>query len=179
MKAGKSFRVAFCGLMAALALVLMFLTGIVPVGTYAFPIFAGALLASIVVEFGVKWAVAAYAVVSLLALFLAADKEAVVYFIAFFGFYPILKSLIERIRSRTVQYVVKYAVFTVCIVGAFLVCKWVLMIPDEEFTFFGVYIPWLFLIVAEVFFIFYDYCVTVLIMNYIMKIRNRIFKNQS
>ena len=117
-----SFRVAFCGLITAFALALMFATGLIPVGTYAFPCFAGMLLVAVVIEFGARWALAAFAAVSLLSFFLSGDKEAVVYFIAFFGFYPILKSAIERLKSKVLQYVIKYAVFTACIVAAFFVC---------------------------------------------------------
>lgn len=171
-----SFRVAFCGLISALSLVLMLCTGLVPVGTYAFPIFSGMMLVAIVIEFGEKWAIAAFVAVAILSLFLAADKEAVAYFIMFFGFYPIAKSGIERLKSRAVQYILKYALFTVCVIAAFTVCKLVLMIPDEEFTIFGVYIPWLFLLVGEAIFPLYDKCVTVIVARYIVSIRNKIFK---
>lgn len=172
-----SFRIAFCGLICALSVVLMISTGIIPVATYAFPCFSGILLSAIVIEFGEKWAVGAYVTVSVLSIFLAGDKEAVAYFVAFFGFYPIAKSAIERLKSKAVQYIIKYAVFTVCMVSAFSVCKFVLAIPDEEFTVFGFYVPWAFLAIAEVFFIVYDRCVTILLVRYINTIRNRIFKN--
>ena len=173
-----SFRVAFCGLIAAFALALMFATGLIPVGTYAFPCFAGMLLTAIVIEFGARWALAAFAAVSLLSLFLSGDKEAVVYFISFFGFYPILKSAIEKLKSKVVQYIVKYAVFTVCVVAAFFVCKFVLMIPDEEFTVFGFYIPWALLAAAEVFFFVYDLCVSVVVRDYALRIRGKLFKSK-
>ncbi len=172
----KSFRVAFCGLISALSLVLMISTSVVPAATYAFPCFAGFLLTAVVVEFGEKWALAAYAAVSVLSLFLAGDKEAVVYFIGFLGFYPIVKSFIERLRSKAVQYVIKYALFTVSMIGAFTVCKFVLAIPDEEFTVMGFYIPWAFLIAAEAVFFVYDRCVSILVFRYITSIRGKIFK---
>ncbi len=173
----KSFRIAFCGLVSALALVMMLITGLVPVGTYALPLFAGALLIAVVIEFGVGYALAAYAAVSILSLFLSGDKEAVVYFIAFFGYYPIIKSLIERLRSKAAAWVIKFAVFTAAIVAAFFVCKFVLAIPDEEFTVFGFYLPWAFLIVGEIFFPIYDRCISVLVAAYVMKIRGRLFKS--
>ena len=172
-----SFRVAFCGLVTALSLVLMISTSIIPVATYAFPCFAGIMLVAVVIEFGERWALAAYAAVSLLSLFLAGDKEAVVYFIAFLGFYPILKSYIERLSSKVLQMVIKYSVFTFCMIGAFLVCKFLLAIPDEEFNVFGVYVPWLFLIAGEIVFFFYDKCVTILVYRYVTSLRNKIFKN--
>jgi MFS family permease len=170
-----SFRVAFCGLVSALSLVLMLFTSVIPVGTYAFPCIAGILLVSVVIEFGWKWALAAYGVVSLLSLFLAGDKEAVVYFIAFFGFYPIAKSGIERIKSVAVQYLLKYLVFTVCVIVAFYATTSVLMIPAEEFEIFGVYLPWVFLLAGELVFWFYDRCVTILVARYIISVRSKLF----
>lgn len=175
----KSFRVAFCGLICALSLALMLSTSIIPVGTYAFPCLSGMLLAAVVVEFGEKWALGAYAVVSLLSLFLAGDKEAAVYFIAFLGFYPTVKSLIERLSSKVLQYIIKYAVFTVCIIGAFTVCKLILAIPDEEFTIFGFYVPWVFLAAGELTFFIYDKAVTLLVYRYITSVRGKIFKNKT
>lgn len=171
-----TFRVAFCGLISALALVLMLITGLFPFGTYALPCFSGFLLTAVVIEFGARWAYAAYGVVAVLSLILAGDKEAAVYFIALFGFYPIVKATIERLKSKPLQYIIKFAVFNVCVIGAFFVCKLVLMIPDEEFTIFGVYVPWVFLIIGEVFFFLYDRCTTVLVSYYIFKIRDKIFK---
>lgn len=173
----KSFRVAFCGLVSALALVLMLSTAIIPVATYAFPCFAGFLLIAVVVEFGEKWALAAYFVISVLSVFLAGDKEAVVYFIAFLGFYPVVKSFIERIPSKAIQYVIKYVIFTACMIGAFTVCKFILKLPDEEFTIMGFYVPWAFLAAAEIIFFIYDKCVTVLVIKYITSIRTKLFKN--
>lgn len=172
-----TFRVAFCGLITALSLALMLMTSLIPVGSFAFPCLAGMLLVAIVIEFGWKWAIAAFVAVSILSALFAGDKEAVVYFIAFFGFYPILKSAVERLRSRIIQYIIKYAVFTVCMIGAFFVCKFVLSIPDDEFVIFGVYVPWVFLIAGEIVFIIYDLAVTVIVTNYILRVRNRLFKD--
>lgn len=170
-----TIRVAFCGMISALALVLMLITTIIPVGTYALPCIAGILLTSVVVEFGWKWALSAYVVVAVLSLFLAGDKEAVAYFIGFFGFYPIAKSGIERLKSSAVQYIIKYALFTVCMVAAFYVTTFVLGVPAEEFTLFGFYVPWAFLIAAELLFYFYDRCVTILVTQYIVSIRGKMF----
>ena len=108
MKSGiqnSTFRLAFCAVTAALEVVLMMITGVVPVGTYAFPCFAGALTLAIVIEYGWKWALGVFGVAAVLSALFAADKEAVLYFIAIFGYYPILKNPIERrIKNRIVQY---------------------------------------------------------------------------
>ena len=86
----KSRQVAFGAMVAALSLVLMMLTAVLPVGTYALPCFAGILLVIIVIEFGVPWAVGVYAGVSILSFLLASDKEAALYYTLILGIYPIL-----------------------------------------------------------------------------------------
>ncbi len=61
-----SMKVAFCGIVAALSAVLMFLTGLVPVATLAIPAIAGCLLIPVVVESGLSWGFGVYAVCSVL-----------------------------------------------------------------------------------------------------------------
>ena len=172
-----SVKVALGGVVAALSLVLMFLCSVIPFGTFAFPTFAGILLILLVINLGYGYAVAVYFVTAVLSFLLVTDKEAVLYYTAFLGFYPIIKSLIERIPSKIVQYIVKFALFNVCIIAAFFIGTLVLNIPKESFTLFGVYLPWVFLIIGNFFFILYDLCVTRLVTIYLIKWHNRFNKN--
>lgn len=164
-----SLKVSIGGAVAALGLVLMFLTSIVPFGTYAFPAFAGMLLVIIVLEIGYPTALSVFAATSLLSFMIVTDKEAALLYTIFFGYYPVIKSLIERIKNRAVQYVIKYAVFNLCMVGAFFIAVWVLSVPAESFILFGVYVPWLFLIAGNIFFLLYDLCITRLVVLYLLK----------
>ena len=172
-----SVKVALGGVVAALSLVLMFLCSVIPFGTFAFPTFAGMLLILIVINLGYGYAVAVYFVTAVLSLLIVTDKEAVLYYAAFLGFYPIVKSLIERIPSKVVQYIIKFALFNVCMIAAFYIGISVLSVPKESFMLFGVYLPWLFLIIGNVFFILYDLCVTRLVTIYLIKWHNRFNKN--
>ena len=172
----KTFKVSFAGIITAFAFILMLLTSVVSVGTYALPCFSGMLMVAVVIEFGAKWAYLSYTAVSILSLLFAGDKEAALYFVAFFGFYPILKSTIEKLKSKGIQYLLKYGIFNVTMVIAFYIGKFIFMIPDEEFTLFGVYIPWIFLIIGNIFFIFYDRCVSISVYYYIYNIRKRFIK---
>ena len=91
----KSYKVAFGGVVAALSLVLMFLTGIIPFGTYDFPSLAGMALVLIAIELGYRYAFMVYAVVALLSVFFVPDKEAAMFFVLILGYYPVLKGIIE------------------------------------------------------------------------------------
>lgn len=172
-----SVKVSLGGLIAALSLVLMFLTGGIAFGTFAFPAFAGILLILLVFNIGFGYAFGVYFITAVLSFLLFADKESALYYAIFLGFYPIIKGLIERIKSRFLQYIVKFALFNLCMIGAFFIGTFLLSIPKESFNIFGVYLPWVFLLIGNVIFIIYDLCITRLVTLYLIKWHNRLNKN--
>lgn len=169
----KSRKIAFGGIVAALSFVLMLLTGILPFGTYALPCFAGILLTAIVIEFGIPWALGVYAGVSVLSFLLVSDREAALYYTLILGIYPVLKSLFERIKLRWLSISVKLLHFNLSAVAAFYISIYVLSVPAESFSLFGVNMPLLFLLMGNVVFIVYDICVTRLIAAYLNVWRSR------
>lgn len=171
-----AYKVALCGVVSALSLVLMMFTTFIPIGTYALPIIAGALLTVIVIEFNAKWAAAVFFVVSVLSFLLSGDKEAVLYFIMFFGFYPIVKNYFERIKSKVLQWILKYALFNCCMIGSFFIGIYLLGVPLESFEIFGVNLPLVFLLIGNLAFVFYDKCVSIVVYQYINKLRHKIIK---
>ena len=174
-----TFRIAFCGIVSALGLALMLLTSLVPVGTYAFPCFAGIFIAAVVIEYSWKWGLGVYAVVSALSLFLAGDKEAVIYFIALFGYYPVLKAVFEKhIKNKFVRCILKFAVFNIATVASFFAATFLLSISPDEYTLFGVYMPLAFLAFGNIFFLIYDYAVTVFVGQYVVRLRSKFFGNK-
>ena len=96
---GKSTQIALGGMFSALCVSLMFMTGLAPFATYAIPMLAGAMLIPVVVELGPKTAVMVYISVGIISIFVAADKEAAMMFLVFFGYYPILKQKLERLSK--------------------------------------------------------------------------------
>ncbi len=165
-----SYKVSLGGVVGALSIVLMLLTSLIPFGTYAFPAFAGMMLVCVVIELGYSWAFIVYTVVSVLSFVFLTDKEAALYYVVFLGFYPILKGLIEKLRYKTLQYVLKFSVFNACMVLAFYISISLLSIPKESFNLFGVSLPWVFLLLGNVVFIVYDYCISKVVTVYILKI---------
>ena len=163
----RSIRVAFCGIMTALCVLLMFLTGLIPVGTYALPALAGLLLTVIVIEMGTSWAWLVYAASSVLSVLIAADKMAALLYVLFFGYYPILKAVIERRRMRrSISYLLKFAVFNASMVTGYFLSIWVLGVPQDSFTVFGVYLPAVYLVAGNIIFAIYDYAITGVVVSY-------------
>jgi hypothetical protein len=86
--------VALGGMMAALAVVIMCLGGIIPVATYVCPTLCAMVLAVVLRYTGRRIAWAWYAAVSALSLLLGPDKEAAAVFV-FLGYYPIIKPWLD------------------------------------------------------------------------------------
>ena len=172
----KSGKIALGGLLTALGVVLMFLTGLIPIGTYALPAIAGVLLIVAVIEIGAKWAWMIYAAVAVLSLLFAADKEAARLFVLFFGYYPALKSFLERISNKVLSWISKFAVFNVAVVACFFLAVNFLQLPEDSFTVFGFYLPWVFLILGNAVFLIYDIALSGLVATYVEKLHHRVTK---
>ena len=78
---------ALGGIITALSVFIMFLAGIIPNMTYVIPELASILLIVTTQEADLKWSVFIYAAVSLLSIFIVADKEAVVMYVFLIGYY--------------------------------------------------------------------------------------------
>ena len=65
----QTVRVACCGVMTGLGIVILLLSAVVPVATYALPALAGLLGIVLVIEAGIGWAVPMYVATSLVAFF--------------------------------------------------------------------------------------------------------------
>ena len=85
--------------MAALAVVIMCMGGMIPVATYVCPMLCMLLLQVVLGSCGARTAWAWYGAVALLSLLLAPDKEAAAVF-AFLGYYPILRPELEKTRLK-------------------------------------------------------------------------------
>lgn len=98
-RSSPAFGVALGGTLAALAVVIMSLGGLIPVATYVCPILCTMLLAAMLKICGRRMAWAWYAAVAILSALLSPDKEAAAVFV-FLGYYPIVRPFFERRRFR-------------------------------------------------------------------------------
>lgn len=171
--------VAFGGIISALAVLFMFFTGIFPFATYALPALAGLLLVVIVIDHGLKWAWCVYVAISALVILITPDREAATMFVLFFGYYPILKSILERTKLRVVEYVLKFLIFNIAMIVSYLLIIHVLGIPDilEEFGELGKYGVWIMLGLGNIVFILYDITISRLICIYTGWLKPKLFKN--
>ena len=98
----KSREIAVCGMLNALAVVLMNLGSLVPLATFCTPLLAMLVLLPVLEEYGPKMAWAAWFSVSILSLLLVSDRETALVYV-FFGWYPILRPRIAAITSKLLR----------------------------------------------------------------------------
>ena len=99
MRNEKTKAVALGGMLAAVALVIMCLGGMIPLATYVCPMLC-AITQFVVLQFcGKKIAWVWYCAVAILALLMSPDKEAAGVFLVL-GYYPMLKPIFDRSALR-------------------------------------------------------------------------------
>lgn len=165
------------GIASTLCLLLMLMT-LIPFMTYAMPAMAGIVLIVVVIENGYRTAVMVYAAVAFLSLFICPDKEAAMMFVGFFGYYPILKGKLERIHSRFLEYVAKYALFNVAVILTTLIIVYVFGLTEilEEMGLFGKYTALATLALLNVVFAVYDRALSRIVYAYAHVLRKKIFR---
>lgn len=162
----QSSKCALGGITAALSLVMMISVAIVPFMTYALPAIAGALTIFMVVEVDKKWAFGVYAAVAILGMFLVPEKEVAVMYLALFGYYPIVKALIESKVPAVVGWLLKIILFEITMVVSYiLMIKFMGVTIDEMDTLGKLAIPIL-LGAGTLAFIIYDFALTRLVSIY-------------
>jgi hypothetical protein len=163
----RSNIVALGGMIAAVSVVLMLLTVYIPLLEQALPALAGVLLIAAVIETGTGWAFVIYTAVGLLSLLFAFQNGAAFYYILFFGQYTIVKSFIERIPQKPLQWVVKIILFNVCAVAVYFVVLLVAGLPQNVFV-YGYPVT---IALINVMFIVYDIALSRLVVTYRTRIR--------
>ena len=160
--------------MAALAAVIM-LAAYFPYLTIAVPAIAGLAVMLAFYEVGAPYALAAYLVSAALAV-LFCEKESATLYVCLFGYYPVLKAFIEKIRFRAVEWAAKLALLNAAAVLSYYAAAFVFGIPAEGFGVLGKYGAIIILLMCSVAFVIYDFCLSALASEYQRKYRGRILK---
>ena len=159
---------AVSALCAALAAALLIFGSVLPTGKIALSAVAGLATAAALIECGYLYSVLEFMVAAALGLILAPSKTPAMMFCLLFGWYPIVKSLIEKLKSRAAEYLLKLAVILV-VLGVFFVLARLgvgeLSLPDTSKLVVAA--------VAVIGFFAYDLCFSGLVRVYIRRVRGR------
>lgn len=170
----KTAHITLSGLMAALASLFM-LTSYFPYLTISIPIFAGMFIMVLVIEINKKWAVLSY-LASAVIVFFTAEPEAKLLYIAFFGYYPIIKACFEAVKSRALEYILKFSVFNLAVVLSYTVFAGIFGVSLGDMNEFGKFTVWILLFLANIMFIIYDVALSRVICFYMLKLHSKVKK---
>lgn len=150
----KTVKITFCSMMTALACVLMLLAYF-PYFTYAAPAISAFFIMATVIECGNKWAVCSY-VASAVLVFLTAEPESRLLYILFFGYYAVLKAVVETLRKPFLEWIIKLLVFNAAVLAVYFIFAGIFGISVEDFNELGKYGAYIFLGLGNAVFVFYD-----------------------
>ncbi len=166
---------ALSGVLAALAVALLFLGGVIPLAALALPVLASLTLLPVYIECGTKWGFLWYASVVILGILLAPEKEAAILFV-FFGYYPILRRYFGRIRAAVLRWCVKLIYLNTAVAAAYGLMIFVFRIGTVADDFAAAE-QWVFLalaVLANVCFAIYDLLLARLEVFYHVRIRPKL-----
>ena len=119
---------------------------------------------------GTPWMV--YAAISILSFLLVPNKLPAIFFTLFFGFYPILKGILEA-RPKVICWLLKEIIFNVSL-AAIIVIYMTLFFQNVTPP---IPLHWLIVIavvLCEIVFVLYDFALTRIISFYVIKLRKKL-----
>lgn len=173
----RTFRVAFCGVMAGLMAALMLLGALIPLSTYLCPMLAGALVIPVIWELGEGSGWLLYLAVSALSMILASDKEAALLYVLLLGWYPVLRPRLMHITKRPLRVIVKLMLFNAAVCAVYALLLFVFVSPDLQ----AEAADWTALLLAgmlflgNVTFLVYDLLLARLTDRYVTRLRPKLF----
>lgn len=178
MRRRESGRIALCGVMGAMAIVVMLMGSIIPVATFCAPLISSVLMMTVAIEYGIKTALILYLAVSLLALILLPDREMAMIFFFFLGYYPMLKVYLERIKPAILRTLTKFAVFNGAVVAMYATLLYIFPMQAlvDEFSGTGKGFVVVLLLMGNVAFLIYDRALVGMAQLYRIKFRPKLVR---
>ena len=163
-------RIVVCGMLVALSVILLYIGSMFQTLDLSMSAIVSLMVVVIVIEMGYKYAWMTYAATAVLAFVLPLpQKSPAIFYACFMGFYPIIKSHVERFNSMVVRWTIKLLIGNIALVAMFWLVS--LFLPDE---FEGGWILVATYILGVIAFVMYDVALTKLISFYFARVRDKI-----
>lgn len=139
-------EIALASMFGALAVVFLFLGGVLPLAFYACPLLASACLLPVREECrpGSQWC--CFSAAALLGLLLGPDKESALLF-CFLGYYPLVQQKLDAIGSRALRVLAKLGLYTVAVGAMYVLLLFVFQL-DAVVRELAQTAPWLIAVTA-------------------------------
>ena len=160
--------------MSALAVIITVMAYF-PYLTYALPAMAGLAIMAVLIETDKKWALLSYICSAFLLIFIG-EIESKILYVSLFGYYPILKAVIERLNKSVLEWIIKFILFNAVIVVVYTLFSGVFGIENGEFGILEKYGAYILLAAANIAFVLYDICLSRMAMFYLYRLHPKVQK---
>lgn len=168
-----SLKIAVCAVFTAMSVILLFIGGAAFVLVYLMPMITSLLMIILRKTFGVSAAMITYTATSILSFILVPDRECMLMYVLFFGYYPVIYPSLEKIKA--LKWAAKFLIFNSMVALIQLVLIYVFGIPFlEEGE--GIFIIVIFAALMNILFVIYDFVIKNTFLLYEKKLEKRIKK---
>lgn len=167
-------RVSLTAMFASMSLLFLYMASVLPTGRIAMYFLSSVFVMGLVVEEEIGLAFLMYIGVSLMSLLLMPNILRVLPYVFFFGHYGIGRFYIQtRIKDKVAAYIVKLLYYNVALALVYLLAQQIIF---EDIS-FATTTFWLFVVLAEVAFVIYDFLFDKVTAYYFNNLRRLLMKN--
>lgn len=166
--------IAYSGVATALSVVMLFLGSIFWVLGYTMPLVASLVMIILLDSISQKSALLTFISTSIISFILLNDKECVLIYVLFFGYYPLIRDKINDIKPKFLSYLLKFITFNAAMVLTQVLCVYVFGIPfDDMLGNWGIV---LFVLCLNLVFVVFDKLYILLLKLYRIKLKKKVEK---
>ena len=166
--------IAYSGVATALSVVMLFLGSIFWVLGYTMPLVASLVMIILLDSISQKSALLTFISTSIISFILLNDKECVLLYVLFFGYYPLIRDKLNDIKPKFLSYLLKFVSFNAAMILTQILCVYVFGIPfDDMLGKWGIVV---FALCLNLVFIVFDKLYTLLLRLYRIKLKKKVEK---
>ena len=166
--------IAYSGVATALSVVMLFLGSLIWVLAYTMPLIASLIMIILLDSISQKSAILTFVSTSVISFILLSDKECLLLYVLFFGYYPLIRDKINDIKPKFLSVLLKYLTFNASMILTQILCVYVFGIPfDDMLGMWGIVI---FIICLNLVFAVYDKLYDLLLKLYRIKLKKKVEK---
>ncbi len=166
--------IAYSGVASALSVVMLFLGSMIWVLAYTMPLIASLIMIVLLNSVTKKSALLTFVATSVISFVLLSDKECVLIYVLFFGYYPLIRDKINDLKPKILSYFLKFLTFNAAMALTQILCIYVFGIPfDDMFGKWGILV---FILCLNLVFVVFDKLYTLLQKLYEIKLKKKVEK---
>lgn len=152
----KAKDIAFGGVMVAVTVVTLYLTGVIPINTLSLLTVASCFVPITIMRSNMKTGIFVYIASTVISFFMVPAYFVLLYGL-FFGIYGIIKFYIERLKKLPLEIFLKLIVCNIGVTVALLLVNYMFIDFKNDLPLWGLYL------IAQPAFLLYDYALTLII----------------